>query len=157
MAAGKPKIKTKTKPIAVVCTTDVGIMIAPGDTAVVPPAAEGSEYGSASCGKLGKGVQSDAFTVPDSGDSLATYTMYFPTGTIRGAYDLVPQEGSFMGTNFTEVDSLGTLTVTGGTGVFQGAKGTGTMTCKTLDGIHTSCTDKLKLTKLPSLMTTVKK
>jgi len=153
-ASNKPK--TKTKPVTVACTTSVAVMIAPGDTGVTPPAAQGSEYGSASCGKpLGKGVQADTFTVPDSGDTLASYTMYFKTGTIYGTYDLTPQEGSFTDTNFTEVDSLGTLTVTGGTGVDTGAKGTGTMTCTTLDGIHTSCTDKLVLTKLPGV-TTVK-
>jgi hypothetical protein len=74
--------------------------------------------------------------------------MYFHTGAIHGQFKLIPQEGSFNGSNFNEVDWLGTLTILGGTGTYQGAKGTGTMKCKTLDGIHTTCTDKLKLTKL---------
>ena len=43
---------------------------------------------------------------------------------------------------------LSGLTITGGTGTYAGAKGVGTMTCKTLDGIHTTCTDKLKLKQL---------
>jgi len=34
------------------------------------------------------------------------------------------------------------------TGTLSGITGTGTMTCKTLDGIHTTCTDRLKL-KVP--------
>ena len=138
--------KQKPKPVQTTCKTDVGIMVAAGDNAVTPPVASGHEYGTAVCGKaLGHGVQSDTFNVPDTGDTLATSTMYLPQGTIRGKYDLTPQEGSF---NFLETDYLGTLTVKGGSGLFQGAKGTGTMACKTLDGIHTSCTDKLKLTQL---------
>jgi hypothetical protein len=146
----KPKVKP-FKPFTVTCTTNVGIMIAQGDTGVVPPADQGSEYGPASCGgKLGQGIQSDTFTVPDSGDSVANWTMHFDTGTVHGAYDLTPQEGSFTGANFTEVDYTGTMTLTGGTGVFRGAVGHGTMVCKTLDGIHTSCVDTVKVTKLPS-------
>ncbi len=142
--------KRAVKPLAKVsCVTSVGIMVAPGDSGVTPPVQQGAEYGGASCGKLlGNGVQADSFNVPDSGDVLSHYRLYFRTGTLHGSYDLVPQEGSFNGSNFSEVDYLGTLTITGGTGAYQGAKGLGTMTCKTLDGIHTSCTDRLKLTKL---------
>ena len=86
--------------------------------------------------------------MPDSGVNQATYQMYFPTGTIHGKYALTPSEGDFGPTTFTETDYLGTLTITGGTGTYKGAKGIGTMTCNTLDGIHTTCTDRLKLTKL---------
>jgi hypothetical protein len=35
--------------------------------------------------------------------------------------------------------------VTGGSGSYNGVTGTGTMKCKTLDGVHTTCTDKLEL------------
>lgn len=142
VAAGKPKV------IEVTCATNTGITIAAGDTAVVPPAQHGAEYGTTACAEpLGRGVQEDRFRVPDSGDTVASYTMYFATGSIHGKYDLTPQGGSFGGPGFTEVDSLGTMTVTGGTGRFRGAKGIGTMKCKSLDGIHTACTDKLKLRK----------
>ena len=48
--------------------------------------------------------------MPDSGDVVANYWMYFNTGAIHGTYDLTPQEGTFTGTNFSEVDYLGTLT-----------------------------------------------
>lgn len=141
-AGGKPVTK-------VTCTSHVGIVVATGDSTVTPPVKQGNEYGTVACGKrLGSGVQADGFTVPDSGDTLAHYQMYFPTGTIHGKYDLTPQEGSFGGSSFSEADYVGKLTVTGGTGSFQGAKGTGTMVCKTLDGIHTRCTDKLKLTNI---------
>jgi hypothetical protein len=147
LAAQSNAKKQKQKPVQTTCKTDVGIMIAAGDDSVTPPVASGHEYGTAVCGKaLGRGVQSDTFAVPDSGDTLATFTLYLLGGTIRGKYDLTPQEGSL---NFLETDYLGTLTVKGGTGLFQGAKGTGTMTCKSPDGIHTGCTDKLKLTLAP--------
>ena len=146
MAAKHKTAKPKIEPVATACTTNVGIMIDPGATELTPPVSAGHEYGSAKCGAvLGRGVQGDTFTVPDSGDTLATFTMYFRDGSIRGKYDLTPQDGSF---NFTTVDYLGTMTVDGGSGSFFGAKGAGTMTCQSPDGIHTSCTDKLKLTKL---------
>ena len=150
----KPKPKVKPfKPFTVKCITHVGIMIATGDTQVVPPVDQGTEYGPVGCGgsaKLAQGIQSDSFTVPDSGDTVANYTMYFGTGSISGTYDLRPQEGSFTGANFTEVDSTGTMTITGGTGVLAGVHGTGTMNCATFDGVHTTCVDMVTVTKLPS-------
>lgn len=148
-AATASKSKTtKTKPIAVTCRTAIAVTIAPGDTVVTPPDPQGAEYGSAACNKLfGNGVQADHFTVPGSGDTLANYTWYFRTGTLKGTYDLTPQEGS-LGTGFTSASYLGTLKVIAGTGALKGYTGTGTMTCATPDGIHTSCTNKLKL-KLP--------
>lgn len=137
---------TTPKPIKTVCKTNVGIMIAPGGTDVTPPVQAGQEYGAARCGAvLGGGVQSDTFTTDDSGDTLATFTWYLHTGTVHGTYVLTPQEGTF---NFLAVDYLGTMKVKGGTGAFAGAKGKGTMTCATLDGIHTTCTDKVKLVQL---------
>jgi hypothetical protein len=142
-AAKTKTAKPKVKVVRVACATNVGVMVAPGDTGVTPPVQQGDEYGTASCGKLlGQGIQKDAFTVPDTGDTLANYTVYFRTGAIYGKYDLTPQEGS---ASFLQTDYLGTITVTGGTGAYQGIKGSGTMTCQTLDGIHTTCTDNLKL------------
>jgi hypothetical protein len=81
-------------------------------------------------------------------ENQASFQLYFLTGTLDGKYVLTPQEGNFSPTTFTETDYLGTLTITGGTGAYKGAKGTGTMTCTTPDGIHTTCTDKLKLKKI---------
>jgi hypothetical protein len=125
------------------CTTRVSIAVATGESAVTPPVAQGSEYGIASCGKLlGVGVQADTFTVADSGNTVARYALFFPTGAIHGSYVLTPQETAF---NFLEVDYTGTITIKGGTGAFQGMSGTGKMTCVTLDGIHTTCRLKLKL------------
>jgi hypothetical protein len=146
LAAKSKANKQKPKPIVTACSTNVGIMIGAADTGVTPPVANGREYGTATCGKvLGPGVQSDTFTIPDSGDTVARFTLFFRSGELHGKYDLTPGEGS---ANFLESDFTGTMTVTGGSGAFFGAHGTGTMTCKTLDSIHTSCRDKLKLTQL---------
>ena len=141
-AVHKTKKPVKPATVNVKCVTNVGIMVANGDSAVTPPVQQGSEYGTVHCGKWGSGVQGDSFTVPDSGDTVADFTWYLRTGTVSGHYDLTPQEGTL---NFLNATYDGTLTVTGGTGTFSGIKGTGTMTCATQDGIHTSCTDKLKV------------
>jgi hypothetical protein len=126
------------------CSTSTSISIASGDTGVSPPVSQGSEYGTASCGKLlGGGVQKDRFTVPTSGDTVAKYALFFGAGTLRGTYDLTPTQPSAL--NFLETDWTGTLKVLAGTGAYKGLTGTGTMVCKTLDGIHTACTDTLKL------------
>jgi hypothetical protein len=144
-SAGAAKSKTKTSANPgpkIVCSTKTSIMVPSGDNAVLPPAQQGGEYGTASCAKpLGVGVQKDVFTVPASGDTVAKYTLYFDTGTLHGTYDLTPTGGTSQ--NFLETDWTGTMKVTGGTGAFKGAKGTGTMVCKTMDGIHSTCTDKL--------------
>ncbi len=137
------KKTTTTKTVSVTCTTNVAIMIPAGQTGVTPPVGKGTEYGPASCGKLGHATQTDRFTVPDSGDTVGTFTWLFTTGSLHGTYDLTPQEGSL---NFDQTDYLGSLTVVSGTGTMKGTKGTGTMTCTSLDGIHTSCMDKVKLT-----------
>ncbi len=145
-AASHKTGKVKPKGTPVTCKSATTVEIAQGDTQVTPPVSQGSEYGSVSCSKLfGKGVQSDQFNVPDSGDTAGKFTWYFHAGTVRGKYDLTPQEGSL---NFLSTDYLGTITVTGGTGTFAGAKGVGTMTCSSADGIHMGCTDKLHIAKL---------
>jgi hypothetical protein len=135
--------KSKSPVTKVACASKTSIMVANGDTGVSPPVSQGSEYGPVQCGgTLGRGILSDSFTVPASGDTVAKYTMYFHTGTVHGTYDISPQPGSL---NFLETDWTGTLKVLGGTGAYKAVTGTGTMTCKSLDGIHTTCADKLKL------------
>lgn len=128
------------------CATNVGVMIASGDTSVAAPAPDGQEYGTTACGRpLGSGVQQDTFTLQDSGDTTASFKMYFPKGSIQGTYDLFPGEGSFGASNFSQQDSQGTLTVTGGTGRFRGTTGAGTLQCTSPDGVHTTCTDRMRL------------
>ncbi len=146
--AGSAAARTKTRTSAnlgtkVVCSTRTSIMVASGDNSVSPPAQQGTEYGTVSCAKLlGGGVQRDAFAVPASGDTVAKYTLYFRTGTLSGTYDLTPTGEP---ANFLETDWTGTMKITTGTGAFKGAEGVGTMSCKTMDGIHSTCTDKLRV------------
>ena len=143
-AVAKSSKSKKVKSVNVSCHVATSIAVAAGATQVLAPVASGDEFGMASCGgTLGGGVQRDSFNVPTSGDTLATYTLYFGTGTLRGTYDLTPQS---TGLNFYSTTWMGTLKVTGGTGAFKGYKGTGTMSCVSNDGVHTTCTDKLKLT-----------
>lgn len=143
--------KPKPKPVAVVCATSVTTQIPPGDTQVVPPVTQGTDYGSVKCGgKLfGRGVQVDRFTVPDSGDTVGSYAQYFGTGSIHGKFDLTPDEApTTTATTFQATTYTGTVTVGGGTGAYVGAKGTGTAKCQSPDGVHTSCTVRLKLKQL---------
>ena len=63
--------KSTGKATKVSCVTNTSITIASGDTDVLPPVAQGSEFGTASCDTmLGGGVQWDTFTVPTSGDTI---------------------------------------------------------------------------------------
>lgn len=134
---------SKSSTHKVKCSTAYSIAVANGESAVLPPESSGTEYGTARCGTLlGGGVQRDTFTVPASGDTVAKYVMYFNTGSIHGTYDLTPQSSSL---NFLATDWTGTMKVLGGTGAYKGVKGTGTMTCASNDGVHSSCTDRLKL------------
>ena len=144
-AAGtKSKNKSSGGGTKIVCSTKTSVMIPSGESSVSPPVQQGTEYGSANCGMpLGGGVQRDSFTVPASGDTVAKYWLYFRTGSVWGTYDLTPFGGTSQ--NFLETDWTGTMKVAGGTGAFTGATGTGTMACQSMDGIHSACTDKLKL------------
>ena len=127
------------------CKTQVAVMVAAGDSGVTPPVQSGREFGDSTCGKtLGEGVQRDSFTVDDAGDTQSTFSWFFRTGTLHGSYSLAPQEGSL---NFLNVDYVGTMTVSGGTGTLKGTFGTGAMACTSADGIHTTCTTHLKLKK----------
>ena len=39
------------------------------------------------------------------------------------------------------------MTVAGGTGAYKKANGKGTMKCSSIDGVHFSCTSKIKLSQ----------
>ncbi len=90
------------------------------------PAAQGAQYGTVHCAgaSFGWGVEKDSFKVPDSGDTVGDYVQYFGTGSIRGKFDLTPdQNGDVSSTDFTSESWTGTLTVTGGTGTLAKASG----------------------------------
>jgi len=126
----------------------------PADSnAVDQPAAQGSQYGRLHCNPgllFGGGIEGDAFTVPDSGDTVGTFTQYFKTGTVKGSFNLTPQEANFTATSFEAQTWQGTVKVVGGTGLYKGIKSkkAGTMTCSSPDSVHLSCTQKLKLKSL---------
>jgi hypothetical protein len=126
-----------------------------GSNTVNQPASQGSQYGPMHCGTagFGQGVIGDSFTVPDSGDTVGKYTQYFKTGSITGKFDLSPQEaGSPTDTNsFTSQTWAGTVKITSGTGAYnliKEKKGTGVMTCTSVDSVHLACVMKFKLTAI---------
>ena len=139
-----PKI-TKTR---VTCDIAAVTAIPTGKTSVSPPVESGRQYGHIGCGKpLGVGVEANQFKRMDSGDLQGPYRQYFAGGTVRGVYDLAPDEGQPPSpTTFTSESYVGTITVLGGTGVYRQAKGPGTLKCSTDDGVHLHCTEKLTLT-----------
>lgn len=135
-----------------VCHVSLTTQAPQGSNAVSQPALQGSQFGPLNCGKpgFGHGIIGDSFKVPDSGDTVGKYTQYFKTGSVKGTFDLTPQEaGSPTDTNSFEAQSwAGTIKITGGTGVYglvKEKKGTGVMKCTSVDSVHLSCVEKIKL------------
>jgi hypothetical protein len=142
-----------TKPLVLKCHITLSTVPPAGSAAVDQPPSQGDQYGPVHClsAVLGFGVQKDSFKVPDSGDTVGTYAQYFNAGSIRGKFDLTPDQGSgdLTTVGFTNQSWTGTVTVLGGTGVFAGAAGKkGVMKCTSGDSVHLTCTEKVPLTKL---------
>ena len=109
-------------------------------------------YGPIGCPRqgYGGGIEASSFIVPFSGDTIGTFTQYLSAGSIKGRFNLVPQEGSPVstGTGFSSQDWVGILTVTGGTGIYKGIRSNrnaGTLTCSSTDTVHLMCTEKVKV------------
>jgi hypothetical protein len=126
----------------------------PADSNVVLVADSGTQYGRNFCAKngFGPGVISDSFTVPDSGDTVGTYTEYFRAGTVFGKFDLTPLEGTGISdSGFGAQSWTGTISVAGGTGIYagiaraKGKKGVGAMNCTSPDSVHLACTETMKI------------
>lgn len=134
-----------TQTLKVECSLSPTTMPPPGSTAVVAPAASGKQYGGMKCPQSGfyGGTFADTFQVPDSGDTQGVYVEYFNAGTIRGDFDLTPTEGTFG--SFQSQSWTGTISVTGGTGVYRGitASHPGTMDCTSPDSVHLTCTENI--------------
>jgi hypothetical protein len=132
------------------------IAAAPEGTNVVDqPPTQGNQYGPVNChpsgpAGFGTGTVATKFNVPDSGDTVGKYTQYFNAGTIKGTYDLTPQESDFSATNFTAQSWKGTVKVLSGTGLYQGIKGKkiGTLNCTSTDSVHLRCVEKVTLSAL---------
>jgi len=132
------------------CTLSLTTEPPPGSNSVDQPASQGSQYGPIHCGRVGfgGGIEADSFTVPDSGDTVGKFTQYFKTGTIKGSFDITPQESEFTSTNFESQTWVGTMKIVGGTGVYSGIKsqkGTGVLKCSSPDSVHLTCTEKIKV------------
>jgi len=143
---------TAAKSVATLkCHITLSTVPPPGSPSVNQPPAQGAQYGPAHCPKAGSGIESTTFTVPASGDTVGSYALYFGTSSVRGKFNLIPNEGSgdLSATNFESESWVGTFTVTGGTGTYAGAAGKkGTIKCTSGDSVHVTCTEKIGLTKL---------
>jgi hypothetical protein len=107
-----------------------------------PTATSGEDFGFVKCPKpFGKGLQYDKFTVAPAttttGTASGPFKDYFDTGTTKGLYKL-----NYTVTGPTSVSYTGTFKYSGGTAAFKHAKGSGTLTCTSPDGVHTTCTSK---------------
>jgi len=141
--------KPAVKAVVLKCHMSLSTVPPPGSAAVDQPPSQGAQYGSVHCrgGSFGFGVEKSTFKVPDSGDTVGSYVQYFGGGSIRGKFDLSPDEsGDVSSTDFTSESWTGTVTVTSGTGTLAKASGKkGVLKCTSGDSVHMTCTEKLKL------------
>lgn len=103
-----------------------------------PTQSSGVTFASISCPEpFGPGVQAGTYSATVNATTGAvmeegTYTNWYAAGTTYG---------TFSQTSATATTFKGTFTDTGGTGAFKGIKGTGTLTCSTINGgATTTCT-----------------
>ena len=151
VASAAPAKPAKPKPIVLKCNVQLTAAPLAGTNVVDQPPTSGWMYGSVGCPKpgYGGGIEASSFTVPLSGDTVGSFTQYLSAGAIKGKFDLVPQEVSSTSSFFASDSWTGTLTVTGGTGVYKGIKSkkdVGTMTCTSTDTVHLVCTEKVRVT-----------
>ena len=143
-AAGVLAVTVGTAPAGTVkrvsCSFDLTATIPPNAVSVNPYATSGHHVGSVSCGRpLGSGVDTDVYSVALLRTS-GGYKQYFDKGTIRGSYSMSGR------INATSETLRGTITVTGGTGAFTRASGSGTLSCsKPIVSVHFHCGDVLEL------------
>ena len=146
-AGGKTK-SSKSTGIKLACSSKLSLQVPGSDTDVTAGSTQGTEYGTVRCApQLGSGVQFQSFTTDDAGDISGKFQQYFNAGTVYGVYSLVAndQSGPPTTTSFSAASYTGTVTIKNGTGVDKKATGTGTMTCSTIDAVHYTCTEKVKL------------
>jgi hypothetical protein len=137
-------LRHKPNSVVLTCKSWVAVQVPGAGNEVVPPVPQGSEYGPLSCGKpLFFGVESDSFTVQDSGDITGTTAWYLDAGTVRMTYDLTP--GAEDGFSFNTSNYTGKLLIKGGTGKEKGITGSGTSNCTSTDGVHLNCTDTVTI------------
>lgn len=155
VGTGSAATPLTVKPTPLKCHLSLSTVPPAGQAAVTQPPSGGQQYGSFHCPSsvFGGGTAADTFNVPDTGDTVGKYTEYFNGGTIHGAFDLTPSEGSgnLTPTSFESESWTGTITVTGGTGAYKGIKGAkgkkniGVFNCTSPDSVHLACTEKIKV------------
>jgi hypothetical protein len=149
--AGAKSTKTKKSATTkVTCKLLVSDAIPADAVVITPPLSKGDQYGTSKCGKV-SGLASDTFALQDSGDITGKLLQLSTAGSLKGSYDLTQAATQPLPTPYTfgNADYTGTVKITGGTGTYAKAKGKGTIACDTLDSIHYSCVEHLKL-KLPA-------
>jgi hypothetical protein len=154
VGVGMALAASSVKPTVLKCRILMTTTPPSGSNTVSQPSSQGSQYGPIRCptAGFGGGIVQDSFTVPDSGDTVGTYTQYFKTGSVKGAFVLTPTESAPISTtNFDSQSWTGTVTVTGGTGVYTGIKGIkgkknlGVLNCTSPDSVHITCAEKVKV------------
>lgn len=130
------------------CSMKLTVAPPAGGAAVTQPPDGGWQYGHGLCPTAGFGAAGVAspFTIPITDDMVGKYVLYFAAGTVRGKFNLVPQEGDI--SNFLAESWLGVMKVTSGTGIYKGIKALkapGTMSCSSPDTVHLTCTMRDKV------------
>lgn len=154
--------KTKAKaPVAKVEKLQCGFTLiqqpAPGETQVLP-AESGEQYGRIKCDNpaFGWGVIYDTFKVPDSGDTVAKYTVYLKRGSYSGVLDLSPGSGDELSDqSFTSANWSGTMSIRSTSGIYKGLTvnngGKGRLNCSSSDSVHLLCLEQISMLVPPSV------
>ena len=147
-AAGVAKSTSPSNANLIKCEASLTLQVPGGQDGVLPGQTPGKQLGAIHCSKgIGGGLEEFSYKVNQaSGNEVGSFVAFFKNATIKGKFNLVPQEGSFgNGTTSTFGFSAfaGTVKQLSGTGVWASAKGTGTATCSAQDGLHFKCVEKL--------------
>jgi hypothetical protein len=155
LAASSKSGTSAGKAIKLNCKVELIASAPEGTNVVDQPPTQGSQYGPVNChpfgpSGFGAGMVATSFNVPDSGDTVGKFTQYFKAGSVKGKFDLTPQEQDFSSTTFASQSWQGTVKVLSGTGVYKAIKGkkVGTMNCTSTDSVHLNCTERVKLKSL---------
>lgn len=138
-----------SQPMQVSCSFTLTTEPPPGSDNVVPPQQQGHQDGPVYCKNAPSfklGAIRTNFTIPDSGDTVGTFTQYFDTGTIGGHFELVPKNnGGFGQSGYAAQNYGGKFKIWYGTGAYKGIKGTqpGLMYCKSPDSVHLTCKETM--------------
>lgn len=113
-----------------------------------PAATNGEDFGTLKCSPLfGSGVQHNTSqttpTSPTAGTIKGVAKLFFDTGTVTSNFSL---KYTISGRSIT---STGTATIIGGTGAYQGARGSAKLAGKSADGgSHSTFTETITATRL---------